>query len=127
MIACRVFAGAFAAKILSPGAWAGKRRVASIARERPGPDDSDGIEAGCHSNRRASRMTSVPPDTGPSLHRRRDAGVDVSPIRTVATLRRASGESRFARYPTATAASGATSSSPTERGNEKHDSEKNSL
>jgi hypothetical protein len=44
----------FAAKILSLGAWAGKRRVASIERERPGPDESDGIEAGCHSNRRAS-------------------------------------------------------------------------
>jgi hypothetical protein len=45
---------AFATKILSPGAWGGKRRVASLERERPGLDDSDSIEAGCHSNRRAS-------------------------------------------------------------------------
>jgi hypothetical protein len=81
----------FAAKILSPGAWAGKRRVASVERERQGPDDSEGIEAGRHSNRRANcsndnrepaslscarkpgcrfsnkRVTSVPPGTASNV------------------------------------------------------------
>jgi hypothetical protein len=44
----------FAAKILSPGAWAGKRRVASTAHERAGPGERDGTEARRHSNRRAN-------------------------------------------------------------------------